>query len=199
MKNALLIALLALGLQANGQNTWTIDPSHSEVKFEITHMVISTVSGNFKTFSIVLGGNPTEKDFSKATVTASIEVKSINTNNEMRDGHLQGADFFDAPNHPEIKFVSTSFVKLNDNEYEINGNLTIRETTKPVTFKTIYHGAMKDQKGKVHVGFQSTLVINRFDYGLKWSAAVETGGLVAGKDVTITVNTEVVQQTEKNP
>lgn len=111
----------------------------------------------------------------------------------MRDGHLKSPDFFDAAGHPEIKFVSTSFVKLNDSEYEIKGNLTVRETTKPVTFKAKYRGAVKDQKGKVHVGFQAMLTINRMDYGLKWNNAMEAGGLVVGPDVNIVVNTEIVQ------
>ena len=193
MKNVFLIALLALGLQVNAQSTWSIDPYHTEANFEVTHMVISTVAGNFKTMNITMGGNVTEKDFSGATVSAIIETNSINTDNEMRDNHLKSADFFDAANYPQIKFVSTSFVKISETEYEIKGNLTIRETTKPVVFKTKFNGAVKDQKGKVHVGFQALLKINRFDYGLKWDAAMESGGLIVGSEVTIIVNTELVQ------
>ena len=128
-------------------------------------------------------------DFSDAKINFTAEVASINTDNETRDNHLKSPDFFDAAKFPQIKFVSTSFVPLGDNKYTLVGNLTIREVTKAVTFDVKYGGTVVAMGG-THAGFKATAKIDRFDYNLKWSKATEAGGLVAGKDVDITLNVD---------
>jgi len=119
-------------------------------------------------------------------------VASVDTDNEKRDGHLKSPDFFDAAKYPQMKFVSASFRPLGGNKYELNGNLTIKDVTKPVKFDVTYGGKVTSQ-GKLKSGFKATASIDRFDYNLKWSAATETGGLVVSKQVDISINAEFVQ------
>ncbi len=166
---------------------WTIDKAHTNVKFSVSHLVISDVEGNFKTFDGTMESS--KQDFSDAKISFTAEVASINTDNEKRDGHLKSPDFFDAAKYPEIKFVSTSFVSLGDNKYTLVGNLTIRDITKPITFDVKYGGTVKSYDG-IHAGFKATSKIDRFDYNLKWNAATEAGGAVVGKEVDITLNVD---------
>lgn len=167
---------------------WTIDKAHSNVKFTVTHMVVSETDGNFKIFD----GNmeASKPDFSDARIEFSVDVKSVNTENENRDKHLKGDDFFNAEKYPQMKFVSTSFTPAGDNKYKLSGNLTIRDVTKPVTFDVVYGGSVND-RGGVKAGFKASTTINRFDYGLKWDKLTEAGGLVVSKDVSITINVEL--------
>jgi polyisoprenoid-binding protein YceI len=166
---------------------WTLDKAHTNVKFSVTHLVISDVEGSFKTFDGTM--ESAKPDFSDAKINFTAQVASINTDNEKRDGHLKSPDFFDAAKYPEIKFVSTSFVPLGDNKYTLVGNLTIRDVTKPVTFDVKYGGTVKSYDG-IHAGFKATSKIDRFDFNLKWNAATEAGGAVVGKDVDITLNVD---------
>jgi polyisoprenoid-binding protein YceI len=166
---------------------WTLDKAHTNVKFSVTHLVISDVEGSFKTFDATMESS--KPDFSDAKINFTVQVASINTDNEKRDGHLKSPDFFDATKYPEIKFVSTSFVSLGDNKYTLVGNLTIRDVTKPVTFEVKYGGTVKSYDG-IHAGFKATSKIDRFDFNLKWNAATEAGGAVVGKDVDITLNVD---------
>jgi len=167
--------------------TWTIDKPHTNVKFSVAHLVISDVDGNFKSFD---GSMESSKpDFSDAKITFTAEVNSINTDNEMRDNHLKSDDFLNAAKFPQIKFISTSFTPQGDNKYKLVGNLTIRDVTKSVTFDVKYGGTVVAMGG-THAGFKGTTKIDRFDYNLKWSKATEAGGLVAGKDVEITINVD---------
>jgi polyisoprenoid-binding protein YceI len=167
--------------------TWTVDKPHTNVKFSISHLVISDVDGNFKSFDGTMESS--KPDFSDAKITFTADVNSINTDNEMRDNHLKSDDFFNAAKFPQIKFVSTSFTPLGDNKYKLIGNLTIRDVTKPVTFEVKYGGTVVAMGG-THAGFKATAKIDRFDYNLKWSKSTESGGLVAGKDVDITINAD---------
>lgn len=183
----LVFASLAVST-AFTQSAWTLDKSHSGVKFSVRHMVVSDVEGNFKDFDIVFKAD--KDDFTDATLEATIKTASINTDNERRDGHLKSDDFFNAEKFPLITFKSTKFEKTGETNYKIHGDLTIRDVTKPVVFDAVNVGNLTTQRGKVS-GWKATLVINRFDYNLKWDRTVETGGLVVGKDVTITVNTEM--------
>jgi polyisoprenoid-binding protein YceI len=167
--------------------TWTVDKPHTNVKFSVAHLVISDVDGNFKSFDGTMESS--KPDFSDAKITFTADVNSVNTDNEMRDNHLKSDDFFNAAKFPQIKFVSTSFTPLGDNKYKLVGNLTIRDVTKPVTFDVKYGGTVVAMGG-THAGFKATTKIDRFDYNLKWSKATEAGGLVAGKDVEITINAD---------
>lgn len=189
----LVIVLAFLFTEVHSQDSatqtsgWRLDKAHSRVQFGIQHMVISEVTGVFKEFDISL--NSVKEDFSDGQVEATIKVESINTENERRDNHLKSDDFFNADKFPEIKFKSTKFEKTTDNAYKIYGDLTIRDVTKPVVFDAILNGSVKSQRGVVS-GWKATLSVNRFDYNLKWDRTIETGGLVAGETVTITLNLE---------
>src|SRR3569833_3296898 len=130
---------------------WSIDPMHSEVQFKVKHLVISTVTGSFQNFE----GTDENKgnDFSNAKINFSIDVNSIDTNQEQRDGHLKGADFFDAEKYPHIEFESTSVTKEGDDEYTVIGNLTLKDITKPVTLKVEHGGIATDFYGYTKAGF----------------------------------------------
>jgi polyisoprenoid-binding protein YceI len=181
-------AIFAVTAFVTAQSEWKFDKVHSSVTFSVRHMVISNVSGNFKDFSVVLKSE--KEDFSDATVEGTIQVASISTDNDTRDKHLKSDDFFNAEKFPEIKFKSTKFEKLGDNKYKITGDLTMRDVTKEVTFDAVLNGTLKTDKGWLSA-WKATTTINRFDYNLKWSKTVETGGLIVGQDVTITLNLEL--------
>ena len=167
--------------------TWTVDKPHTNVKFSVAHLVISDVDGNFKSFDGTMESS--KPDFSDAKITFTADVNSINTDNEMRDNHLKSDDFLNAAKFPQIKFVSTSFTPLGDNKYKLVGDLTIRDVTKSVTFDVKYGGTVVAMGG-THAGFKATTKIDRFDYNLKWSKATEAGGMIAGKEVEITINAD---------
>jgi polyisoprenoid-binding protein YceI len=170
---------------------WTIEPSHSEVNFKVRHMMISNVSGQFTSFE---GSAQTDgDDVSTAKTTFSIEVNSITTNNEQRDGHLKSPDFFDAENHPKLTFESTSMEKTGDQDYKLHGNLTMRGVSKPVTFNAEYGGIILDPWGNTRIGFTVTGKVNRKDYGLNWSAVTEAGGIVVSDEVKFEAHVEFVK------
>ena len=172
------------------QNTgWKLDKSHSSIGFSIRHMVISEVTGNFKDFDISF--TSTKDDYTDAAVDASIKVASINTDNERRDGHLKTDDFFNAEKFPLIKFKSTSFEKVGENKYRITGDLTIRDITKKATFDAVYNGSIKAPWGATVSSWKATTSVNRFDFGLRWNKAIDSGGLIAGETVNITLNLEL--------
>jgi len=167
---------------------WTVDKPHSFIKFSVSHMVVSEAEGTFKIFDGTV--EHSKPDFSDAKINFSIDVNSINTENENRDKHLKSDDFFNAEKFPTMKFESTSLQPLGNNKYKLTGNLTIRDITKPVSFDVTYGGTITS-KGKTKSGFKATTTINRLDYNLKWSAATETGEMVVGKDVEISVKLEL--------
>jgi polyisoprenoid-binding protein YceI len=171
---------------------WVLDRSHSEIEFKVRHMMISNVGGSFQEFTADV--ETEDDDFESVKVHFEIGVNSINTNNEQRDQHLKSPDFFDAANHPKIIFDSTKFEKTGGGNYKLHGNLTIRETTKPVSFDVEYGGTINDPWGNVRAGFTLEGKVNRKEYGLHWSALTETGGLVAGDDVKFTAGVEFVKQ-----
>ena len=167
---------------------WSIDKAHSTVKFGVTHLVVSEVEGSFKLFDGSM--ESTKPDFSDAKINFTVDVNSLNTDNEMRDKHLKSDDFFNAEKFPAMKFQSTSFTPAGGNKYKLAGNLTIRDVTKPVVFDVTYGGTVTTQ-GKTKLGFKAKTSIDRFDYNLKWNKATEAGGLVVSKDVDLTVNVEM--------
>lgn len=175
---------------ATVQTKWAIDPTHTEVQFKVKHLVISTVTGFFKKFS---GGVETNgDDFDGASVNFSLDVNSIDTNQADRDGHLKSPDFFAAEQYPTIDFNGT-LVKKSGSDYALTGNLTIRGTTKPITFEVEFGGTMVDPWGNTKAGFEINGKINRKEFGLTWNALTESGGMVVSEDVKIHINTELAK------
>jgi polyisoprenoid-binding protein YceI len=172
--------------------TWTIDTAHSEIGFKVKHLVISTVSGKFNSFEGKLEGDPT--DLTNTQISFTADIDSITTGNEQRDGHLKSADFFDAANHPKLTFKSTAIVPKGDNEYKVTGNMTIKNTTKPLTLNVDFGGIENNLYGQTVAGFEITGKINRQDFGLTWSAVTEAGGLVVSDDVKLAIDAELVKQ-----
>jgi polyisoprenoid-binding protein YceI len=183
------LTILSIGSLLAQKSGWTLDKAHSSIGFSVRHMVISEVVGNFKDFDVAF--TSVKDDYSDASVEATIKVASINTDNERRDGHLKTDDFFNAEKFPQIKFKSTSFEKVEENKYKITGDLTIRDVTKKVTFDATYNGTIKAPWGATISSWKATSSVNRFDYGLRWNKAIDTGGLIAGEIVTITLNLEL--------
>ena len=167
---------------------WTIDKVHSNVRFSVSHLVVSDVEGSFKSFDGSLENS--KDDFSDAKINFTVDVSSISTDNEMRDNHLKSDDFFNAAKFPQITFSSTSFQPLGNNKYKLTGNLTIRDVTKPVSFDVSYGGQV-NAMGGTHIGFKAKTTINRLDYNLKWDKTTEAGGLVVGHDIDITINVDL--------
>lgn len=161
--------------------TWALDASHSEVGFSVRHMMISKVRGTFggAEATIVAPENPLE-----LTLDAKVDVTTINTKDEGRDNHLRSADFFDVENYPAITFTSSG-VRHEGGDFLVDGDLTIKDVTKPVTFTVEFGGFGTDPWGNYKAGATAKTVINREDFGLTWNAALETGGVLVGKDVTI--------------
>ncbi|MDN3311854.1 YceI family protein [Microbacterium oryzae] len=164
--------------------TYELDPAHSEVGFEVRHMMISKVRGAFtvKSATIVLPENVLE-----ASVTATADAASLDTKDEGRDQHLRSADFFDAEQHPTLTFTSTG-VRENGGDLLVDGDLTIKDVTRPVTFELELGGFGTDPWGNYKAGATAVASINREDFGLTWNAALETGGVLVGKDVKITLD-----------
>ncbi len=166
--------------------TWTIDPTHTEVGFSVRHLAISKVKGKFENFggTIVTGENPLD-----SKVEATVEVASINTNQKDRDNHLRTNDFFAAEEFPEFTFKSTG-VRAEGGDFKVDGDLTLRGVTKPVSFDFELGGFGQDAYGNYKVGFTATTAVKREDFGIQWNAPLETGGLLLGSDVTITLDVQ---------
>lgn len=173
---------------------WKIDPAHSEIKFKVKHLLVSTVTGSFGKFDAEL--NSDGDDFENAVISFEAETASINTNNAQRDAHLQSADFFDAENFPKITFVSKSFTKLSENYYELTGDITIRGVTKEIKLKVEHNGNARGFDGLEVAGFEITGKLNRFDFGLQWNAMTEAGGIVVGPEIKIEIFAEMKESVE---
>lgn len=172
--------------------TWKIDPTHSEVQFKVKHLMISTVTGQFANFEGTV--EAASEDFSGASITFEADVDSISTKNADRDQHLKAPDFFDAAQYPKVRFVSKEVKKIDDTNYKVTGDLTIREHTKPVELAVEYGGITKDPWGQVKAGFELSGKINRKEFGLAFHATTDTGGLVLGDEVKLLAAVEVVRQ-----
>lgn len=170
--------------------TWTIDPVHSEVGFSVRHMMVSKVRGKFTKFS---GQLVTAEDVLSSSVTAEIELSSIDTGAEQRDGHLRSPDFFDTENHPLMTYRSTG-IRADGGDYIVDGELSLKGVTKNVPLKLELNGFGPDAYGGTRAGFTATAEINRQDFGVNWNAAMETGGVVVGDKVTIHLEIEAVLQ-----
>lgn len=168
---------------------WTVDQSHSSVGFEVKHMMVSKVKGQFDSYTADIEAVDLT-DLTTAQVAFKFDVASINTNSADRDNHLKSADFFETDKYPTIDFKSTNITKDGD-DYKVTGDLTIKGVTKPVTFEVEYGGKGTNPWGVVVYGFEAEAKINREDFGLTWNAALETGGVLVGKDIKIKVELEI--------
>jgi polyisoprenoid-binding protein YceI len=172
--------------------TWKIDPAHSRAEFKVKHMMISNVKGSFSSLNGTLVEDVTNPTASK--VDASIEISSISTGDEARDTHLKSADFFHHEQHPAMTFRSTKIEKKGPEEYSVTGVLTLRGETTSVTFAVEGPSApAKDPWGNTRIGLSATTKINRKDFGLTWNAALETGGILVGEDVQITLDVQFIK------
>jgi polyisoprenoid-binding protein YceI len=173
---------------------WSIDPSHSEIQFKVKHLMITTVTGSFGTFegSVETGGD----NFEGAKVRFTADVASINTNSADRDTHLRSADFFETETHPKMTFESTGLKKVDDEEYELTGNLTIKGVTNTVKLKAEFGGIGQDPWGNTKAGFSLNGKLSRKDFGLNWNAALETGGVLVSDEVKLVGEIQLVKAAE---
>jgi len=167
---------------------WKIDPTHSEVNFKVKHLVVSTVTGHFGTFEATIESE--KEDFSDAKIAFEADVNSINTKNDQRDGHLKSPDFFDTANYPKMSFVSSSVKKVSDFELKVTGDLTLRGVSREITLDVMYNGTVAGFGGNQVAGFEIIGKLNRFDFGLQWSALTETGGVVVSNEVKLEILAE---------
>ncbi len=173
---------------------WALDPTHSELGFKIRHLMITNVTGNFTKFNVNV--TTSSDDFQSAVIEADIDVASINTNNSQRDEHLKNADFFEADKYPKITFRSTKVKALDDSTFEVTGDLTIRQTTKQITFTAEYGAIAKDPWGNSRAGFSITGKINRKDFGVNYNAVLESGGVALGEELKLFGEIQLVKQAE---
>lgn len=183
-----LVAILSGSVRA--EQVYNSDPTHASIGFSVPHLVISKVKGSFTDFSASL---KTDDSGKLTAASAVIKVDSISTANEDRDKHLKSADFFDSASFPEIRFESTA-VEGSGEDYSLKGNLTIRDITKEVVLPAKVRGPVQDPWGNTKIGFETSITIDRTQYGLTWSKALETGGLVVGNEVDIHVDLEFALQ-----
>ncbi len=172
--------------------TYKIDAAHSDVSFKVKHLMIATATGLFKTFDATL--EVEEEKLEAAQVSFEADTASIDTKNEQRDAHLKSDDFFNAEQYPKMTFKSTKVEKAGEADFRITGDLTIRDVTKPIVLTVEYNGKATDPWGMERMGFEASGKINRKDFGLKWSAVTEAGGLVVSDEVKLQLNVEMVKQ-----
>lgn len=170
--------------------TWTVDASHTEIGFSVRHLAISKVKGVFETFdaTVTAAENPLD-----SRVEVTVDMASINTKNADRDNHLRTNDFFDIENHPTMTFVSTG-LRVEGDALLLDGELTLRGVTKPITITGEFGGIATDPWGNLKAAASGTAVINRHDFGVSWNAALEAGGFLLGDDVTITIDAQFALQ-----
>ncbi len=169
---------------------WIIDASHSEIQFKVKHLVITTVTGSFQEFSGTVESGDT---FENAKISFEANTASVNTNSEQRDGHLKSGDFFDSEKFPKLTFHATKFTKKGD-DFELVGDLTIKDVTKSVTLAVEHGGTAKDPWGNTKAGFEISGKINRKDFGLIWNAPTEAGGVLVSDEVKLIANVQLLKQ-----
>ncbi len=191
---ASIATIFALSLPAFAfASTWTIDPDHSNVGFKVRHLMVSNVKGSFDKHSGTVEIN--DKDITKSKVNVIIDTASINTNVQKRDEHLRSADFFDVAKYPTMTFVSKKVAKAGKDKLKVTGDLTLHGVTKQVVLDVV--GPTKESKdpwGAIRKGATATTKINRKDFGLVWNAALETGGVAVGDEITITLEIEMIKK-----
>jgi polyisoprenoid-binding protein YceI len=175
---------------------WIIDPAHSEIFFKVKHMMITNVKGEFRNFTGGLISDGT--NFIAESISVKINADSIFTNSDDRDTHLKSADFFDVENFKELSFIGSSLNKIDDENFQLKGNLTIIGVTNEVTLDVEFGGINKDPWGNEKAGFSLNGKINRKDWGLTWNAALETGGVLVSEEVKISAEVQFVKQNSKS-
>lgn len=173
---------------------WNLDSAHSRVGFAVRHMMVSTVRGEFKTFRGTLQLD--DQDFTRSAITGEIEAASVDTGVQQRDDHLRSADFFDAADHPVLRFVSRRIERKEGDEYRIVGDLSIRGVTREVVLDAEYGGVHKNPWGQTVTGLSASGKIDRRDFGLTWNSALEAGGLLVGDQVKLELEFEAIQVAE---
>jgi polyisoprenoid-binding protein YceI len=177
---------------SNATSTWNIDPVHSVAEFKVKHMMISNVKGQFTALQGTL--THSEKSVTESHVEVTIDAASVNTRDPQRDAHLKSADFFDVEKFPTLTFKSTRISQVGDGELSVAGDLTLHGVTRPVVFTVEGPTAPgKDPWGNTRMGASATTKINRKDFGLTWNAALETGGILVGEEVTITLDVQFIK------
>jgi polyisoprenoid-binding protein YceI len=173
-------------------STWAIDPAHSTVEFAVKHLMVSTVKGRFRDFSGTLQIDEAAPE--RSVVEAEIDVASVDTGVEMRDNDLRSENFFAADRYPKMHFRSRSIELVTGGRWKMEGDLTIRDTTRPVSLEVEFEGRGADPWGGERAGFSASSSISRKDFGVNWNALIETGGVAVGDTVRINLNIEVVRQ-----
>lgn len=173
---------------------WKFDPAHTSVSFAVRHMMVSTVRGQFQGATGHIDFDP--ENPAASSVEATIDAASISTGVADRDNHLRSGDFFDAANYPAITFRSTRVETTSETTARIVGDLTIRNVTRPVVLNVEYHGQNKSLYGDMRAGFTATTKINREDFGLTWNMALEAGGVLVGKEISIELDVQAILETE---
>lgn len=168
---------------------WNVDAAHTNVGFSVRHMMVSNVRGTFTGIDGTVKGDI--ENLTEAKISFNIDVNTINTNNEDRDNHLRSDDFFAVELYPNITFNSTGIVKTGEDEYNVSGDLTVKNVTKKTTFKVIRTGAGKNPWGVDVVGFEAETKISRKEFDLTWNQALETGGVLVGDDIKIMIELQV--------
>jgi len=192
--SAIIVAVLGLPLLSHGA-IWDIDPAHTSAQFAVRHLMVSTVRGEFSKVSGTI--NLDEQDPTKSSLEATIDTASINTRVEKRDQHLKSPDFLDVAKYPTIAFKSKKIEKVSDTNFKVTGDLTLHGVTKEVVLEVEGSTkASKDPSGNLRIGGVATTKINRQDFGVQWNKALETGGVVVGDEVTITIDVELTKKAE---
>lgn len=170
---------------------WAIDPTHSEIGFKVKHMMFTNVSGKFEKYHGVIESSG--DSFENTSVEFTAETASVTTGNADRDAHLVSADFFDAANFPELKFVSTSFTSSGSENFIMKGDLSLHGVTKPVTLDVEFGGLANDPWGNQKAAFIITGKINRKDWGLAWNVSLDTGGVLVSEEIRLNIEVQLVK------
>lgn len=175
------------------REVWNIDTAHSLLEFSVKHMMISRAKGAFSKFGAVIEADL--QDLTDAKIEFDVDLSSIDTRNKDRDDHLRSSDFFDIETHPKMTFIVTDIKKKSKDNYDVTGDLTIRDVTKPITVDVHFEGQSKDpMSGNEAAGFTGKTKISRKEFGLTWNVALETGGVLVGDEVTINIEVEAQKQ-----
>ncbi|WP_327250346.1 YceI family protein [Streptomyces sp. NBC_01244] len=171
---------------------YALDPAHTQIGFVARHAMVTKVRGAFNEFEGT--GHFDGEDPTESTVSVTIKAASIDTRNEQRDGHLRTNDFLDAPNFPDITFVSTGVQQLDSSNFRLTGDLTIKDVTRPLSIDFEFQGSATDPYGNLRVGFEGSAPISRKDYGITWNAALEGGGVLVGDKVVLEFEVSAIRQ-----
>jgi len=185
---AILLSLSTL----TAQTKWKVDKAHSKIEFEVSHMVISSVTGYFRNYNMdIETDNP---DFENAKINFSADINSIDTENKKRDNHLKSRAFFNAKKFPKLTFIGKSFTKVEGRKYKLVGDMTIHGITKELSLNVKFNGTIADPWGNTRAAFVITGELNRFDFQLKWNKLLEAGGAIVGKTVELTCKIELIKE-----